>query len=117
MSSAKTKAAGSKKRFAPLPSIPPDVEISQKASLKHIRDVAAQLDLTEDDLRFYGTTKAKVRDGLWERVKKRRDGKLILVAGGGPYIGNPISEQTETLANLAHLIATMQILLRTSPSF
>jgi len=61
-----------------------DVEIAQQAKSRHIRDVAAELNLIEDDLRLYGTDKAKV---TLEAIKKREgnpDGKLILVTAITP---------------------------------
>jgi WD40 repeat protein len=38
---------------------------------------------------------------------RKRD-RMILVAGGGDYAGNPIAGQTKALANLAHLTATVR---------
>ena len=72
------------KKYPPLPSIPSDVAISQSADLKHIRDVAKQLDLTEDDLEFYGKSKAKIESSVWDRLKDKPDGKLILVTAITP---------------------------------
>ena len=36
-----------------------DIEIAQEAEMIHIREVAKQLDITEDDLELYGKYKAK----------------------------------------------------------
>ena len=36
-----------------------DIEIAQEAEMLHIRDVAAKLDITEDQLEMYGKYKAK----------------------------------------------------------
>ena len=47
-------------------------------------EVAKQLDITEDDLELYGKYKAKLTDELWEQVKDRKDGKLILVTAINP---------------------------------
>ena len=38
----------------------------------------------EDDLELYGKYKAKLTDELWEQVKDRKDGKLILVTAINP---------------------------------
>lgn len=46
-----------------------DIEIAQEAEMIHIREVAKQLDITEDDLELYGKYKAKLTDELWEQVK------------------------------------------------
>ncbi len=61
-----------------------DIQIAQEAEMRHIRDVAAQLDISEDELELYGKYKAKLSDELWERVKNNRDGKLILVTAINP---------------------------------
>ena len=45
------------KRLTPVPS---DLDIAQAATPLPIKEVAAQLGLTEDDLIYYGKTKAKV---------------------------------------------------------
>ena len=56
-----------------------DVEIAQQAKPKHIRDVASELGLNEDDLIFYGKDKAKVSLDVLEKRASKPDGKLILV--------------------------------------
>lgn len=61
-----------------------DIEIAQEAELIHIREVAKQLGIAEDDLELYGKYKAKISDELWEQVKDREDGKLVLVTAINP---------------------------------
>ena len=61
-----------------------DIQIAQDAELMHIKDVALKLDITEDDLDFYGKYKAKFSDELWEKIKDRKDGKLVLVTAINP---------------------------------
>ena len=61
-----------------------DIEIAQEAKLIHIREVAKQLGIAEDDLELYGKYKAKISDELWEQVKDREDGKLVLVTAINP---------------------------------
>lgn len=61
-----------------------DIEIAQEAEMKHIRDVAATLGITEDDLEYYGKYKAKLTDELWDKVRDRQDGKLVLVTAINP---------------------------------
>ncbi len=61
-----------------------DIEIAQEAKMIHIRDVAAKLDIDEEYLDYYGRYKAKLTDELWEKVKDRKDGKLILVTAINP---------------------------------
>ena len=52
--------------------------------MQHIRDIAAKLGLTEDDLELYGKYKAKVTLDTWQRVRERPNGKLILVTAINP---------------------------------
>lgn len=61
-----------------------DIEIAREAQMKHIREVAKIVDVEEDDLDFYGKYKAKITDELWDKVKDRPDGKLVLVTAINP---------------------------------
>lgn len=61
-----------------------DIQIAQEAEMIHIREVAAKLDITEDELELYGKYKAKLSDELMERVKDNKDGKLVLVTAINP---------------------------------
>jgi formate--tetrahydrofolate ligase len=79
-----------------------DVEIAQQAKPKHIREVAAELGLGEDDLIFYGKDKAKVSLDVLEKQKSKPDGKLILVTAITP---TPAGEgKTTTAIGLADAI-------------
>ena len=61
-----------------------DIEIAQEAEMIHIRDVAAEYDITEDELELYGKYKAKFTDELWDRIKDKPNGKLVLVTAINP---------------------------------
>lgn len=61
-----------------------DIEIAQEAKLEHIKDVAAKIGLTEDDLEYYGRYKAKIDYNLLERYKDKQDAKLILTTAINP---------------------------------
>ena len=61
-----------------------DIEIAQEAVMLPIKEVAEALDITEDELELYGKYKAKLSDELWERIKDRKDGKLVLVTAINP---------------------------------
>ncbi len=61
-----------------------DIEIAQETKLEPIKDVAAKLNLTEDDLELYGKYKAKLSDECMDRVSGNPDGKLILVTAINP---------------------------------
>lgn len=61
-----------------------DIQIAQEAEVMHIKDVAASIGISEEELEFYGKHKAKLSDELWEKVKDRKDGKLVLVTAINP---------------------------------
>lgn len=82
-----------------------DIEIAQEAELVHIREVAKKLDITEDELDFYGKYKAKFSDELWDKVKDKKDGKLILVTAINP---TPAGEgKTTTTVGLGEAFGRM----------
>lgn len=82
-----------------------DIQIAQEADMLHIREVAAQYGITEDDLEFYGKYKAKLTDELWDQVKDRQDGKLVLVTAINP---TPAGEgKTTTTVGLGEAFAKM----------
>ncbi|MBM3176308.1 MAG: formate--tetrahydrofolate ligase, partial [Chloroflexi bacterium] len=51
-----------------MPEVPSDIEIAQAAKLKPIKEVAAAVGLTEDDLDYYGKFKAKIHLDVLERL-------------------------------------------------
>ena len=61
-----------------------DVEIAQEAVIRPIAEVAEKLELSADDLEFYGKYKAKISLEAWNRLQNRPDGKLILVTAINP---------------------------------
>ena len=61
-----------------------DIEIAQNAEMKHIKEVAAKLGISEDDLDMYGKYKAKLSDELIKKVEGNENGKLILVTAINP---------------------------------
>jgi len=82
-----------------------DIQIAQEASMKSIKDVAATIGIDEDDLEFYGKYKAKLSDNLWERIKERENGKLVLVTAINP---TPAGEgKTTTTVGLGQAMARL----------
>jgi len=61
-----------------------DIEIAQEAKPEHIRDIAAKLGLTEDDIEYYGKYKAKVDYNLLKKLEGKPNGKLILTTAINP---------------------------------
>ena len=61
-----------------------DIQIAQEAKMVHIKEVAERIGIQENDLEFYGKYKAKLSDELYEKIKERPDGKLVLVTAINP---------------------------------
>ena len=61
-----------------------DVQIAQEAKMLPIKEVAANLGLSENDLELYGNYKAKIHLDVMDRLSDREDGKLILVTAINP---------------------------------
>ena len=73
--------------------------------MKPIKEVAASIGIQEDDLELYGKYKAKLSDELWEVVKDRPDGKLVLVTAINP---TPAGEgKTTTSVGLGQAMAKL----------
>lgn len=61
-----------------------DIEIAQQSELFNIKEVAASIGITEDDLEMFGKYKAKLSDEYMDSVKNNKDGKLVLVTAINP---------------------------------
>ncbi|MDR2158166.1 MAG: formate--tetrahydrofolate ligase [Holosporaceae bacterium] len=61
-----------------------DITIAQKAAIKHINDIAAQLGAGEEYLELYGNYKAKIHPTIWPTIEGNSNGKLILVTATNP---------------------------------
>ena len=80
-----------------------DIEIAQQAKLLPIRENAAGLGISEEELEPYGRYKAKLNEALFRRLRDAKDGKLILVTAINP---TPAGEgKTTTTAGLGEAMA------------
>jgi len=61
-----------------------DIEIARQAKMLPITEIAAELGIEGEDLEPYGHYKAKLSAGLWNKIKDRPDGKLVLVTAINP---------------------------------
>lgn len=77
-----------------IPTIPSDLEIAQSAPIKHIKEIAARLQILPDDLHYFGKTKAKLPLSLINEEKVKQS-KLILVTAINP---TPAGEGKTTVA-------------------
>ena len=82
-----------------------DIQIAQEAKMSHIKDVAKTLGIQEEELEFYGKYKAKLSDEVWDKIKDRPDGKLVLVTAINP---TPAGEgKTTTTVGLGQAMAKL----------
>ncbi len=61
-----------------------DIEIAQQAAMKPIEQIASDLSIDKDELEHYGKYKAKLSEQLWQRIKGKDNGKLVLVTAINP---------------------------------
>lgn len=61
-----------------------DIQIARECNMKPISEIAKRLDIDEDNLELYGKYKAKLSPKLWDKIKNRKDGKLVLVTAITP---------------------------------
>ena len=78
------------KRLTPVPS---DLDIAQAATPLPIKEIAAQMGLTDDDLIYYGKTKAKVHLDTLPKLANNPMGKYIDVTAITP---TPLGEGKTT---------------------
>ncbi len=82
-----------------------DIQIAQDAKLHHIKDVAEKLNISSEDLDYYGKYKAKFSDELWDKIKDNPDGKLVLVTAINP---TPAGEgKTTTTVGLGQALGVL----------
>lgn len=61
-----------------------DIEIANSIELKHIQDIAENLELSTDDYESYGKNKAKLNLDILEKKQNDKDAKLVLVTAINP---------------------------------
>jgi formyltetrahydrofolate synthetase len=89
------------KKVKPVPS---DIDIAHAAEMIPIREIAAALDLVEDDLDLYGKYKAKVHLDVLEKFKGRPQGKYVDVTAITP---TPLGEgKTTTTVGLTEAMGS-----------
>ncbi|MDO4203345.1 MAG: formate--tetrahydrofolate ligase [Selenomonadaceae bacterium] len=82
-----------------------DVEIAQEAVIRPIGEIAEKLGLTNDEIEQYGKYKAKITLSAFERVKEKKNGKLILVTAINPTSAGEGKTTTSVgLADALHVL-------------
>lgn len=61
-----------------------DIEIARKAKIKHIEEIAETLGISNEFIERYGKYKAKISLKFINKIKNRKNGKLILVTAMSP---------------------------------
>ncbi len=72
-----------------------DIEIAMGAKMEPITKIAEKIGIETEELEPYGHYKAKLAPALWERIKTRPDGKLVLVTAINP---TPAGEGKTTIS-------------------
>lgn len=72
-----------------------DIEIARNTQLEKITKIAEKLNIQEDQLEQYGKYKAKISPEVYQNLKDKKDGKLILVTAINP---TPLGEGKTTMA-------------------
>ena len=72
-----------------------DVEIARNTKLEKISEIAEKIGITEEELEPYGRYKAKISLKAFDRLKEKKNGKLILVTAINP---TPLGEGKTTIS-------------------
>ena len=72
-----------------------DIEIAKNVELEPIIKIAQDLNINEEEIEQYGKYKCKISNSLYERLKDKKDGKLILVTAMSP---TPLGEGKTTIS-------------------
>ena len=70
-----------------------DIEISRNAKIEKIKNIADKINIDEEYLEYYGKDKAKIDLKIFDSLKNKEDGKLILVTAITP---TPLGEGKST---------------------
>lgn len=94
-----------------------DLEIAYENKMDLIEDVAKRLDIA-DDIELYGKYKAKISLDLYDKLKDKKDGKVILVSAITPTkAGEGKSTTTIGLADSLAYLGKKAIVALREPSF
>jgi formate--tetrahydrofolate ligase len=82
-----------------------DIDIAQEAQMLPISDIARRIGLEEDDIELYGKYKAKVKLDVWDKLKDRKEGHVILVTAINPTAAG--EGKTTTTVGLGQALAKL----------
>ena len=72
-----------------------DIEIARNTKLETINNIATKCGLLDEEIETYGKYKAKISESAFQRLKDKKDGKLILVTAMNP---TPLGEGKTTVS-------------------
>lgn len=72
-----------------------DIEVARNAKLNNIVAIAKEIGINEDNLELYGKYKAKISNEVYDNLKNKKDGKLVLVTAINP---TPLGEGKTTIS-------------------
>lgn len=72
-----------------------DIEIARNTNLERIEKIASKIGIEDDDIELYGKYKAKISNNVYEKLKNKKNGKLILVTAINP---TPLGEGKTTIS-------------------
>jgi len=61
-----------------------DIDIAQNAKILPIEKIGGKLGINREDLELYGDYKAKIKDSVYDSLKDKKNGKLVLVTAINP---------------------------------
>ncbi|WP_026476710.1 formate--tetrahydrofolate ligase [Alkaliphilus transvaalensis] len=94
-----------------------DIEIAQQAKMLPITDIAKEWGILDDELELYGKYKAKISLDIFDRLKDKPDGKLVLVTAINPTpAGEGKSTTTVGLGQALNKIGKKAVIALREPS-
>ena len=94
-----------------------DIEIAQEAVMLPVVEIAEKLGIAQDELELFGKYKAKLPLSLWDKIKCRPDGKLVLVTAITPTpAGEGKTTTTVGLGQALNILGKKAIIALREPS-
>lgn len=97
--------------------VPSDIEIAQQAKMEPVAKLADKWGILEDELELYGKHKAKISLDIFDRLKDKDNGKLVLVTAINPTpAGEGKSTTTVGLGQALNKIGKKAVIALREPS-
>ncbi len=97
--------------------VPSDIEIAQDAKMRPVAELAKDWGILEDEVELYGKYKAKISLDIFDRLKDKPNGKLILVTAISPTpAGEGKSTTTVGLGQALNKIGKKAVIALREPS-